>query len=112
MRASLRNLSRPSLSLAKPYDALDIGNWRLGSIFLLAGVSSYGVFGEISASAQDRLRDHGLLLSFAIFGDTRLTDAGLMYVNQEQRVIWGAGLFSDVRSAFWNQYWGRGSRGP
>jgi hypothetical protein len=84
---------------AHPYNALDISNWELGSIFLLAGVSSYGtVVGQVMATANDRLRDHGLILSAAMYGDPALIDAGITYVNQEQRLIWGAGLFNDIRS--------------
>lgn len=87
-----------SLSAARAYDPLLVENWKLGSIFLLAGFSGDSIFGELMATATDRLRDHGLLLRLATFGEAQLTDANLMYVNQEQRVIWGAGLFTDIRS--------------
>ncbi|HEX7478853.1 MAG TPA: hypothetical protein VF331_13690 [Polyangiales bacterium] len=87
-----------SLARAQPYKALDLHNWSLGSIFLLAGVSGSAVFGQVVASANDRLRDHGLLLSLATWGDTALTDASLFYFNEQKRVVWGAGAFNYVRS--------------
>ncbi|HEY2732495.1 MAG TPA: hypothetical protein VGI70_00845, partial [Polyangiales bacterium] len=84
---------------ARPYDQLELGNWELGGIFLMAGVSSYGtVVGQVMASANDRLRDHGLIVSAAMYGDPALIDASLTYINQERRWIWGAGLFNEIRS--------------
>jgi hypothetical protein len=84
---------------AEPYDVLSFSNWELGSIFLLAGVSGTGnVIGQIMAGANDRLRDHGLILSVATYGELALTDAQLTYVNESQRTIWGLGLFNDLRS--------------
>jgi hypothetical protein len=88
-----------SLVGAQPYDVLGISNWELGSIFLLAGVSGDGsVMGQIMAGANDRLRDHGLVLALATYGEFALTDAQLTYVNESQRLIWGLGLFNDLRS--------------
>ncbi len=87
-----------SLAGAKPYSALELRNWQLGSIFLLAGVSGNAVLGQILATANDRLHDHGLMLSLATWGDTALTDASLFYFNEQKRVIWGTGLFNYVRS--------------
>jgi hypothetical protein len=88
-----------SLVGAQPYDVLSFSNWELGSIFLLAGVSGDGsVIGQIMAGANDRLRDHGLVLSVATYGELALTDAQLTYVNEAHRVIWGMGLFNNLRS--------------
>jgi outer membrane protein assembly factor BamA len=88
-----------TLDGARPYDQFDLANWELGGIFLLAGVSSYGtVVGQVMASANDRLRDHGLILSAAMYGDPALIDASLTYINQERRWIWGTGLFNEIRS--------------
>jgi hypothetical protein len=90
--------SRPLVG-AQPYDVLSLSNWELGSIYLLAGVSGEGtVMGQISASANDRLRDHGLILSISTYGELALTDAQLTYVDESQRLIWGMGLFNDLRS--------------
>ena len=84
---------------AQPYDVLGFSNWELGSIFLLAGVSGSGsVIGQVMAGANDRLRDHGLVLSVATYGELALTDAQLTYVNEAERLIWGFGLFNDIRS--------------
>jgi outer membrane protein assembly factor BamA len=47
-------------------------------------------------SASDRLRDHGLILSSAIYGSFDLLDVDLTYVNQERRLIWGLSLFHEV----------------
>jgi hypothetical protein len=88
-----------SVDEAKPYDVTGLSNWSLGSIFLMAGISGDGsVIGQISATAHDRLRDHGLVFSIATYGELALTDAGLTYVNEQERLIWGAGLFNDLRS--------------
>jgi hypothetical protein len=103
--STLSDAAAPTPPRARPlegahaYDPLDIDNWELGSIFLMAGVSSYGtVVGQIMAGANDRLRDHGLILSAAMYGDPALVDAGITYINQEHRMIWGGGLFNDIRS--------------
>ncbi len=88
-----------SLAAAKPYNPIDVNNWRLGGIFLMAGVTGNGhLFGEVITTAADRLHDHGLLLSLATWGDTALTDASLLYWNEQKRVIWGTGVFNVVRS--------------
>ncbi len=88
-----------SLVGAEPYDVLKLSNWELGSIFLLAGVGGDGsVMGQIMAGANDRLRDQGLILAVATYGELALTDAQLTYVNEAQRLIWGFGLFNDLRS--------------
>jgi hypothetical protein len=94
-----------SLDGAKAYDPLSLRNWELGSIFLLAGVSSRGsIVGQVVAGANDRLRDHGLILSAAMYGATSLIDAGLTYINEQHRLIWGAGVFNDIRSRIDRSY--------
>ncbi|MDH5671052.1 MAG: BamA/TamA family outer membrane protein [Myxococcales bacterium] len=89
-------MPRTPLLVDRDYNPLDISNWQPGALFLLAGFSGSAVFGSLVATASDRLRDHGLILGASVFGDFRRIDAELTYVNQEQRVIWGAGLFHDV----------------
>ena len=87
------------LDRAKPYNPLSLSNWELGSIFLMAGLSSRGgVFGQVLASATDKLRDHGLLLSAAMYGDPQLIAGGLTYVNSQHRLTWGFGLFNEIRA--------------
>lgn len=90
---------------AKPYSALRLRNWELGGIFLMAGVGSNGaIYGQAMAGANDKLRDHGLILSAAMFGDVQLIASSLTYVNEEHRLIWGGGLFNDIRSRIDRQY--------
>ncbi|MET0389418.1 MAG: tolB protein precursor protein, partial [Polyangiales bacterium] len=87
------------LDSAKRYSALRLKNWELGSIFLMAGVSSRGnIFGQVLAGANDKLRDHGLILSAAMYGDLKLIASSLTYVNEQRRLIWGGGIFNDIRS--------------
>jgi hypothetical protein len=84
---------------AEDYQPFQLKNWQLGSIYLMAGVSSRGsVFGQALASASDKLRDHGLILTAAMYGDLQLIASSLMYVNEQHRAIWGGGLFNDIRS--------------
>ncbi|HTU60418.1 MAG TPA: hypothetical protein VMF89_18330, partial [Polyangiales bacterium] len=87
------------LAGAKPYNPLLLRNWQLGSIFLMAGISSRGsIFGQVLAGANEKLRDHGLILSGAMYGDVELIAANLTYVNEQKRLIWGVGAFNDIRS--------------
>jgi hypothetical protein len=87
------------LDSAKAYSPLRLKNWELGAIFLMAGVSSRGsIFGQVLAGANDKLRDHGLILSAAMYGDVQLIASSLTYVNEQRRLIWGGGLFNDIRS--------------
>jgi hypothetical protein len=87
------------LDRAQDYSALRLKNWGLGSIFLMAGLSSRGgVFGQVLASATDKLRDHGLLLSAAMYGDPQLIAGGLTYVREQHRLTWGFGLFNEIRA--------------
>jgi outer membrane protein assembly factor BamA len=84
---------------AERYDAFQLRNWQLGSVFLMAGLSSSGsVYGQALASASDKLRDHGLVFAAAMYGQPQLIGTSLTYVNEQHRVIWGGGLFNDIRS--------------
>jgi hypothetical protein len=91
---------RMSLLVDRPYDPLSLTNWSPEGFFILAGFSGESVFGSLIATATDRLRDHGLILSTSVFGTFDLTDAELTYVNQERRLIWGLGVFHDVSPRF------------
>jgi hypothetical protein len=82
-----------------PYNPLRLRNWELGSIFLMAGISSRGtIFGQVLAGANEKLRDHGLILTGAMYGDVSLIAGNLTYVNEQKRLIWGVGAFNDIRS--------------
>lgn len=87
---------RMSLLVDREYDPLALENWRPGALFVLAGFSGEAVFGSLVATASDRLQDHALVLTTSVFGSFDRTDADLTYINQEKRVVWGAGLFHDV----------------
>jgi hypothetical protein len=89
-------LPRLSLLVDREYDPLAIENWRPGALFVLAGFSGESVFGSLVATASDRLQDHGVMLTTSVFGSFDRTDADLTYINQENRVVWGAGIFHDV----------------
>lgn len=91
---------RLSLLVDRAYDPLSLSNWAPEGFFILAGFSGESVFGSLVATATDRLRDHGLILSTSVFGSFDLTDAELTYVNQERRLIWGLGVFHDVSPRF------------
>lgn len=89
-------LPSSGLDAAQPYDPLTIRNWELGTIFGILGASSNGVFGQLIASANDRLHNHALILQLAIFGSLELTDGVLLYLNQERRIDWGFGPFQSL----------------
>ncbi len=72
-------------------------NIEVGPIFGFAGAGSGGFYGQVFAMASDRMKDHATLLSMAIYGSLRLTDGILLYINQENRMVWGAGLFQSLR---------------
>lgn len=86
-----------SLEESQPYKPLALRNWRLNNGFGILGITSEGFFGQLYASAGDRLRNHQLLLELIAFGSFDRTDGALTYINQENRVIWGLSLFQDFR---------------
>lgn len=86
-----------SLDDADRYRATDVGNWRLSNVFGLLGASSGGVYGQLLLLANDRLRNHALFVNVLAFGDLNNTLADILYLNQARRLIWGVGLFQDVR---------------
>ena len=89
----------PTLSLddADPYRAASIQNWQLNNIFGVLGASSSGVFGQLMLLSNDRLRNHAIFVNVLAFGDWNNTLIDVLYLNQEDRLIWGAGGFQDVR---------------
>ena len=91
---------RKSLLVDREYDPTSLQNWTPEGFFIMAGFSGEAVFGSLVATATDRLRDHGLILSTSVYGSFDLTDAEITYVNQERRLIWGLGIFHDVAPRF------------
>ena len=89
----------PSRSLdgAERYRVTDLENWQLSNIFGVLGASSGGIFGQLMLMTNDRLRNHALFVNIFAFGDLDNTVADILYLNQSGRLIWGAGLFQDVR---------------
>jgi hypothetical protein len=91
---------RLSLSVDRKYNPFSLSNWAPEGFFILAGFSTNGIFGSLVATASDRLRDHGLILSAAIYGSFDLLDVDLTYFNQERRLIWGLSVFHEVYPLF------------
>lgn len=86
-----------SLEGSRDYQPLALKNWELNHGFGILGITSSGIFGQLFASASDRLRNHRLLLDFVAFGSFDLTDGALTYINQQNRIVWGASAFQDFR---------------
>ncbi len=91
-----RELHKRPLEGAVPYQALRPKNWELGPPFGFIGAGAGGIVGQVVASAADKLRNHALLLNVAVLGSFDLTDGYLVYLNQERRLTWGAGLFQSL----------------
>ena len=91
---------RLSLGVDRAYDAFSLDSWAPDGFFILAGFSGAGVYGSLVATASDRLHDHGLVLSSSVFGSFDLFDVDLTYINQERRLIWGAGAFHDIGAIY------------
>jgi hypothetical protein len=89
---------RPHLALgdAELYRPWSPSNWQLDNVFALAGVGGGSIFGRAYATASDRLRTHGLVLTVDAYGSLDLTDARLLYINEAERFTWGAGPFQEV----------------
>ncbi|ATB31809.1 PD40 domain-containing protein [Melittangium boletus] len=90
-------LPQRSLTGAEPYNPFTPKNIDLGPILGFAGAGGGGFYGQVFASATDRLRNHALLLQFAVYGSFSLADGFLLYVNQSRRTTWGGGLFQSLR---------------
>jgi hypothetical protein len=84
--------SRP-LEGASRYNPLAPTNWGLDGGFGLFGYSVGGLYGSLYLSASDQLRDHGLILQVSSFGSLELTNAQLLYLNQQGRLTLGGGPF-------------------
>jgi hypothetical protein len=86
-------LSMRSLEGAEEYEAFAKENWQVGNIFGILGASGSDIFGQVLATANDRLRNHVLVLNVAVLGQFELTDGSLLYINQENRIDAGFGAF-------------------
>ncbi|MGM0576709.1 MAG: tolB protein precursor protein [Myxococcota bacterium] len=91
---------RRSLVGDEPYEVLSLESWELGNLFGILAAGPGGVAGQIIATAHDRLRQHGMILTVFAYGSLDRTDATLFYVDQSDRTMWGAGIFHDVRYRF------------
>lgn len=83
-----------------PYNGFAGQNIELGPILGFAGAGPGGIIGQLFGSASDRLREHAMLLSLAVYGSFELTDGLLLYLNQRGRITWGTGLFQSLRFRF------------
>ncbi|WNG45630.1 tolB protein precursor protein [Archangium minus] len=90
-------LPQRSLQGAEAYRPFARENIDLGPIMGFAGGGGGGFYGQVFASAMDRLRNHAMLLQVAVYGSFDLTDGYLLYLNQSQRTTWGMGLFQSLR---------------
>ncbi len=86
-----------SLDSSERYRPTDIGNWQLSNLFGVLAASTGGIFGQLVLLTNDRLRNHAIFVNIFASGDLDNTVADIMYLNQSRRLIWGAGLFQDVR---------------
>lgn len=91
------DIPRASLAGSQPYRAASLVNWELGTIFGVVGAGGGEVVGQFLASANDRLRNHAVLLNVLVFGSFELLDGYLLYLNQERRVTFAAGPFQSLR---------------
>lgn len=104
-------LVQNTLGEARNYDPLAWQNIDVGPIFGYAGAGGGGFFGQVFATASDRLKDHRVLLSMAAYGSFELMDGYLLYLNNARRTTWGGGLFQSLRfrvDNFFDQYPGVG----
>ncbi|MBU8895020.1 tolB protein precursor protein [Corallococcus sp. H22C18031201] len=85
------------LTDAQQYRPFARQNLEFGPIFGFAGAGGGGFVGQVFASATDRLRNHQMILTLAVYGSFELTDGLLLYVNDEKRATWGGGLFQSLR---------------
>ncbi|MFW5968159.1 MAG: tolB protein precursor protein, partial [Persicimonas sp.] len=93
---SVYELPERSLDEATDYNVWDLDSWEIGNFFGILGASTQGVAGQVYASANDELRDHVMVLNLLAAGSLETVDGSLVYFNQEDRLIWGGGVFQDV----------------
>jgi hypothetical protein len=90
-------LPQRALTGAEPYRPFAWENVDIGPVLGFAGAGGGGFVGQVFAQASDRLRNHAMMLSVAVYGSLELTDGYLIYLNQGGRTTWGTGLFQSLR---------------
>ncbi len=92
-----RDFEDRSLADAQNYRPFRFRNWELNNAFGVLGITGSGIFGQLFASTSDRLNNHQLLLEALAYGSFERTDGALTYINQANRLIWGASIFQDFK---------------
>jgi hypothetical protein len=82
---------------AEPYRPYDVRNWGIDGGFAAIGAGQGGVFGQLYLSFSDRLRDHALIVVAQAYGTPELTDAQVIYYNEQSRLSWGGGPMHSLR---------------
>jgi hypothetical protein len=90
-------LPQRPLTEAVPYRPFAWENIDIGPVMGFAGAGGGGFVGQVFAQASDRLKNHAMLLSVAVYGSLELTDGYLIYLDQSKRTTWGTGLFQSLR---------------
>lgn len=90
-------LERTSLEGASRYEPFRAENLQMGPVFGYGGAAQGGLYGQVYASAADRLRNHAAIFQLAVYGNLDLADGVLYYFNQERQLSWGGGLFQSLR---------------
>src|SRR5262249_52322282 len=80
-----------------PYRFTSPRQWELNPVYALAGGGSGGIYAQLYGSATNKLRNHALLVSVAVYGSFNLLDGQILYIDQGQRLIWGGGPFQSLR---------------
>jgi hypothetical protein len=88
-------LAELQLTEVDDYSALSPGNWGLGNVFGILGAGD-GIYGQLFAVANDRLKNHLLILNFTAYGNFELTDGVLLYINQRGWTTWGIGALQSI----------------
>lgn len=96
VEAAAYTLPERSLDKSERYDVWSLDSWEVGTVFGIVGASSEGIAGQIYATSYDKLRDHTVIFNMLASGSVESIDGSLFYINQENRLVWGGGLFQDV----------------
>lgn len=91
------HLPHEDLDAATRYDPYDIRNWGIDGGFAAIGAGVGGVYGQLYLSFSDRLRDHAVIVVAQAYGTPELTDAQVLYLDEQARFTWGFGPFHQLR---------------